>query len=89
MLPARFYDGAPDLAAEVLSPNDRVPFVEQKVWQYFDGGTRPVWLIDPEQRTVTIRRPDASAELLEIGATLTGGDVVKGFACQVSELFDQ
>jgi Uma2 family endonuclease len=48
-----------------------------------------VWLIDPEQRTVTIRRPDASTELLEIGATLTGGDVVKGFACQVSELFDQ
>lgn len=88
VLPAGFFPGAPDLAVEVLSPNDRFPIVEQKVWQYLDAGTREVWVIHPEHRTVTLRRPDGSVERLEVGAVLTGGDVVPEFACCVVDLFE-
>jgi Uma2 family endonuclease len=87
-LPVGFFDGAPDLAVEVVSPNDRFPLVEQKVWQYLDAGTRAVWVIHPAHRTVTLRRPDGSADLLEIGATLVGGEVVPEFSCAVAELFE-
>jgi len=89
VLPVGFLEGAPDLAVEVLSPNDRFPMVEQKVWQYLEAGTREVWVIHPEHRTVTIRRPDGSAERLEVGGTLCGGDLVARFACTVAELFEE
>ncbi|HEX6048528.1 MAG TPA: Uma2 family endonuclease [Gemmatimonadaceae bacterium] len=89
VLPTGFFPGAPDLAVEVWSPNDRFPVVEQKVWRYLDAGTREVWMIHPEHRTVTRRRPDGSAERLEVGAVLTGGDVVPGFSCRVAELFEE
>ena len=88
-LPAGFFPGAPDLVVEVWSPNDRFPIVEQKVWRYLDAGTREVWVVHPEHRTVTVRRPDGSAERLEVDAVLTGGVVVSGFSSPVAELFEQ
>lgn len=87
MLPAGFFPGAPDLAVEVLLPNDRSPIVEQKVWQYLDAGTRQVWVIHPKHRTVIARRPDGRADRLEVGAVLTGAETVPGFSCEVAELF--
>lgn len=48
VLPTGYFAGAPDLAVEVLSPNDRFPIVEQKVWQYLDAGARVVWVIHPD-----------------------------------------
>jgi len=87
-LPDGFFDGAPDLAVEVWSPNDRFPLVEQKVWEYLDAGAREVWVVHPEHQTVTKRRVDGSAEVLEAGGTLTGGDVVPGFSCAVDEVFE-
>lgn len=89
VLPAGFIEGAPDLAVEVLSPNDRFPMVEQKVWQYLEAGAREVWVVHPEHRTITIRRPDGTVERLDVGAKLTGGEAVPGFACEVEEAFEE
>jgi Uma2 family endonuclease len=78
---------APDLAAEVVSPNDAFSEVETKVSEYLAAGVRLVWVIDPPTRVVLVYRPDGSGARLSDGYELTGEDVVSGFRCLVGELF--
>jgi Uma2 family endonuclease len=78
---------APDLAVEVVSPNDLYEEVETKVAEYRAAGVRLVWVVSPSAKTVVVRRLDGTcAEVGEAGE-LSGEGVVPGFACKVAELF--
>jgi len=44
----------PDLAVEVISPNDRYGDVIAKVHEYFEHGVREVWVVEPEHRVVNV-----------------------------------
>src|SRR6516164_11669467 len=50
-------DGAPVLAVEVLSPNDVIWEINEKIDEYLDAGVLVVWVVDPHDRTVTVYRP--------------------------------
>ena len=78
---------APDLAVEVVSPNDTYYEVEQKVREFLKAGVRQVWVINPPTRAVRIHRPGGSLTDLGEDQELTGADVVPGFRCRVGELF--
>ena len=78
----------PDLAVEVVSPSDTLYGVAEKAVDYLDAGTRLVWVIEPVTKTVTVYRSRTDIRTLKCGDTLTGEDVVEGFACQVEELFE-
>jgi Uma2 family endonuclease len=78
---------APDLAVEVLSPNDLVYEVDAKVKEYLGAGTRLVWLVNPEARTVTVRRRQGIGTVLDENDELDGEDVIPGFRCRVGDLF--
>ena len=78
----------PDLAIEVLSPTDVQWRVVDKAFAYLNAGTRFVWVLDPRSKTVTIYRSENDIVLLMREDTLTGEDVVPGFTCQVSQLFE-
>jgi Uma2 family endonuclease len=78
----------PDLAIEVVSPTDAQSRVVDKVFAYLDAGTRLVWVIEPRSKTVTVYRSESDITLLTREDTLTGEDVVPGFACPVSQLFE-
>jgi Uma2 family endonuclease len=78
---------APDLAAEVASPSTRQADIIDKVGLYLAGGTRLVWLIRPEEQTVTVFRPDRSERILGIDDELDGEDVIPGFRLPLRELF--
>ncbi|HIE26161.1 TPA: Uma2 family endonuclease [Candidatus Poribacteria bacterium] len=78
----------PDLAIEVVSPSDKVYDVQEKTLEYLDAGTRMVWVIEPIAKTVTVYRSPNDIKTLTINDTLTGEDVVEGFQCAVSEVFE-
>ena len=78
----------PDLAIEVVSPSDVQWRVVDKAFAYLDAGTRLVWVLDPRSKTVTVYHSESDIALLTLEATLTGEDVVSGFACPVSQLFE-
>src|SRR5712692_9222440 len=42
----------PDLAAEVLSPEQDEEYVEERLGDYWKLGTVEVWIVDPQARTV-------------------------------------
>ena len=47
-------EGAPDLAVEILSPSSRSKDMILKLYKYEKAGVREYWIVDPEQRTVTV-----------------------------------
>jgi len=60
-VPAKFFPGPPDLAVEVLSPEDRPGEVAAKVADYLRAGARAVWIVDPDARTVTVHTSGGAA----------------------------
>lgn len=78
----------PDLAVEVVSLTDILHRVEEKAFAYLEAGTQLVWVLKPLSQTVTVYRSETDITLLTRNDTLTGEEVVKGFSCQVAELFE-
>ncbi len=83
-----YFPGAPDLAVEVVSPNDAAGEVVQKVDEYFAAGARQVWIIYPDQRKVAVYRSASQTVTLSAADSLDGGALIPGFACPVGELFE-
>src|SRR5260370_36111589 len=79
-------DIPPDLVVEVLSPSDVFPQILRKVQQYLRAGTREVWVVVPEDRSVTVCRPGQDQVILGNGETLGGGDVLPGVSWPGAEL---
>jgi Uma2 family endonuclease len=82
-----FWIGPPDLAVEVISPNDTVGEVEDKVHMWLERGTRLVWVVSPKLCNVTVYRSLTDIEALTEKDTLDGGDVVPGFQIPIVEIF--
>lgn len=84
-----FWNGPPDLAVEVLSPEDRASEVRAKVEEYLARGVPVVVVIDPDRRTVTTTRRGIPPVLLQADDDrLALDDVVSGFSCQLREIFE-
>lgn len=78
----------PDLAVEIVSPTDKHYDVTEKALAYLKAGTRLVWVIEPVARTVMVYRSETDFTVLTREDTVTGEDVVEGFACPVAQLFE-
>lgn len=81
-----FFEGAPDLVVEVLSPTDRATAVAEKVDQWLAGGARLVWVVDSQGRTVTVHRDASNQVVMRQSDVLDGADVLPGFEMRVGEL---
>ena len=79
---------APDLAAEVLSPDDRPGEVLSKVGDWLDAGAAVVWVIDPDRRDARVYRADGTQSWVAPDGALHGDGVLPGFTCRLSDLFD-
>lgn len=82
-----FADYAPDLAVEVISPENTRRELAVKRADYFAAGTRLVWQIDPDARTVEVFTGPATSTVLTAADILTGGDVLLGFALPLATYF--
>lgn len=83
----KFWDGAPDLAVEVLSPSDSVPKVKDKVAHWIEAGAQQVWIVSPKDRTVSVYRSLTEVEVLTENDQLSGGELVPGFEILIAEIF--
>jgi Uma2 family endonuclease len=82
------FEGAPDLAVEVLSPSGLPADVHAKVADYLAAGTRLVWVVDPQHESVTVYRSLLSPRRVSRNDDLDGEDVVSGFTTAVAALFE-
>ena len=79
----------PDLCIEVASPSnaraDRLLADKAQMW--LDFGAREVWVLNPEDTTVTRYRPGQPPAMLDEDDILDGGELLPGFSIAVWRLF--
>ena len=78
---------APDLAVEVVSPNDRYSEVAEKIADWLNAGTPAVVVANPRRRTASVHRRNALAVELRDGDILEVGDAAPGWRMAVSDIF--
>ena len=86
-LPGGFLELAPDLAVEVVSPDDTRREVREKALDWIRAGCQLVWVIDPGRRSVTEYRSVDDVRELSENDSLDGGDVIPGFSTEIRDLF--
>lgn len=92
MTPSEYEDSGtiaicPDLAVEVISPHDLFSDVTIKRNEWLEVGTKLVWIVDPDDRSVTAYRPGKRPAVYELDEVLPGEPVLPGFAVAVADLF--
>lgn len=78
---------APDLAVEVISPNDSFTAVESKAFAWLDAGTMVVLLLEPDSKTVHVYHSRSDIAIYQMGEMVDMSDVVKGWRFSVDEIF--
>lgn len=81
-----FSDVVPDLAVEVLSPEDRSRDVLDKVGEYLQAGVRLVWVVDPKRQTAVAYESLTAVAPISLDDALDGKDVVPGFRVTLRDL---
>lgn len=85
-LPKGWCKIVPDLAVEVVSPNDTAYELEEKLEDYRKAGVPLVWVINPNSRIVWVIRSDGSVSHLNQENELSGENVIPGFRCAIREI---
>ena len=88
-LPKGFFEGAPDLAVEIISPNNTFAEIHNKLVEYFENGTRLVWVILPDEECVLVYHQPKPSKLLQVEDSLDGEAVITGFQLPLMELFQE
>lgn len=83
----KYAERLPQLVVEVLSPSDQMSRVNRRISQYLKRGIPLIWLVDPEERKVTVYRPGKDLSVLAETAPLTGEEVLPGLRYRVADLF--
>ncbi len=86
-LPETYWPGPPDVAVEVVSPNDRPADVTAKALEWLAAGTQVVVVLDPRRRVATLYRSRSDIRTLASDERLDLDPELPGFAVVVAELF--
>ena len=89
-LPEGYISGAPDLAVEIVSPNDKASDIQAKVEDYLAHGTQLVWVVYPQQKLVVAHYPNGTARTLHHSNSdsLTGESTLPNFSCPLTDIFN-
>ena len=81
-------EGIPALVVEILSPNDTVEEINEKINGYMSAGVPHVWILDPYRRTLVVHRPNQPSVLLNAPDEVAAEPQLPGFRTSVSRLFE-
>ena len=84
-----FFPEAPDLAVEVLSPNNTRREIDERLNDFFASGTMLAWVIDPDAQRVEVCRSPTNRKLIGGGGFLDGEELLPGFRYPIADLFKE
>ena len=83
-----YYQLAPDIAIEIISPSERAVNMRVKLKDYLRTGVRQVWHVYPETQEVVVYGADGTVHTYGVGQTIPGADVLPGFTLTVADIFE-
>jgi len=78
---------APDFVIELCSETDRISTFKKKMQEYVDNGVKLAWLVDPQRKEVHVFQVGEEPLLLNEPATVSGGEVLRGFVLETARIF--
>lgn len=83
------FPGAPTLAVEVMSPDDKTEEVLTHVRRYLEAGTEQVWVVYPKEQELHqyVRGLPDQVRVYQGDDTLDGGDLLPGFVLKMQDVF--
>lgn len=84
----KFLPLCPDFVIELLSENDDLMLLRNKMKEYIKNGLKLGWLINPKLKTVEIYRQNQEVEILESPQTLSGENILPSFVFNVDCIFN-
>jgi Uma2 family endonuclease len=85
--PDQEIQGAPDIAAEVLSPSNSKRDMKRKLGQFFATGCKLAWIIDPKAHTVEVWESAAGPSRTIRENEQLETPLLPGFSLLVAKLF--
>lgn len=82
---AGFFDGPPDAAFEVVSPNDSYSEIEEKTLDWIQSGARAVVIVDPRTKSARIHRAGGATTVVDV---IVIDDVIPGWKLPLADVFD-
>lgn len=80
---------APDIAIEIISPNERLPQIRKKLNEYLMHGVQQVWHIYPTPEKIEIHLLDGTAKTYTKQDVIVVGDLMPGFILEMAKVFEQ
>jgi Uma2 family endonuclease len=80
-------DVIPEFVIEIISGNDKLYPVQEKIKEYFKAGVKVIWLILPEEEMVEIYTSRRDVKICIEDDLCTATPVLPAFEIKVSELF--
>lgn len=87
-LTCRYLQVAPELVVKIISPGDLWLDVQQKIEDYFEGGVQHLWVVEPEQKTLSVYHSPTDIKKLYVPDTLHGEGTLQGFTLPLAQLFE-
>ncbi|MDQ3063234.1 MAG: Uma2 family endonuclease [Acidobacteriota bacterium] len=84
----KFFQAAPDLAVETISPGNSLDEIQDKIEEYLTAGTKLVWIVYPKQKMIQVHRQGNVINVLRENDTLDGEDVLPNFRVKLNEIFN-
>ena len=84
-----FFPGAPDLAVEILSPNNTRAEIDERLKDFFSSGTRVAWIVSPTAQSVEVCHSPTQRKLIGSGGFLEGEELLPGFRYPIADLFTE
>jgi Uma2 family endonuclease len=79
-----FAELAPDLAVEVLSPDETRRQLREKIEDWLASGVQLVWIIDPLRKSGRVHRADGTTRELGVADAFDGEALLPGFVMRLA-----
>lgn len=87
-LPIGVFPGSPDIAVIVVSPTDKFDEITAAVRDYFETGTRRVWIVRPRVKMVTVHRSEQDVQIVAETQMLNANDIMPGLEIPLAKMFE-
>jgi Uma2 family endonuclease len=77
-IPVSWWPFAPDLAVEIASPARSVSELQEKIFEYFEAGTRQIWVVDVRTRSVMVYRSLSDIRIVRAPGVLEAVEILPG-----------